>query len=625
MTVSDPAHASAPESVPLWEQRLRARRVALPIWGEDAATRCAVVATTPDGVLETHSWVPGEEPVQLTRRSDGTVDCAIDPSGEWVWWFDDQDGDEHGVWRCQPFGSAPGVDVFEPTGLPAAYSAGLAIGRRTVVVGSDDDAYGSRVHVVSRVAPTPETPVPQPVSRLVYEHRQSAYVGGQSWDESLVAIAHSEHGDSRHPAVRVLRTTDDADDSVVGECWDGPGKALRPVGFAPVDGDQRLLVIHERAGVPGLLVWEPLADPDGSRAVELRIDAPGEVTDVDWYPAADAVLVSLDHEARTRLWRVQLSTGATTPVGPADGTVSDAGVRPDGTVWLSWSSAANPPAIRDGEGTVVLAPPGPVAPRSVGVQDVWADGPGGRIHALLRVPPVGRAPYPTVFEIHGGPEWHDADAFTGYASAYVDQGYAVVNVNYRGSTGYGTAWRDAISERIGHTELADLLAVRAHLVGAGVVDPGHVALSGSSWGGYLTLLGVGAQPDAWTVGVASVPVADYLAAYEDEMEGLKAFDRALFGGSPADVPDRYADSSPLTYVESVRAPLLVLAGENDPRCPIRQVDNYLAHLSALGLPHEVYRFDAGHGSMVDDERVAQLRAELDFLDRHLAAPSPPAR
>ena len=195
--------------MPLWEQRLRARRVALPIWAEDAATRCAVVATTPDGVLETHSWIPGGEPVQLTRRSDGTVDCAIDPSGEWVWWFDDQDGDEHGVWRCQPFGSAPGVDVVDPTGLPAAYSAGLAIGRRTVVVGSDDDAYGSRVHVISRVTPSPETPAPQPVSRLVYEHRQSAYVGGLSWDESLVAIAHSEHGDSRHPAVRVLRTTDE--------------------------------------------------------------------------------------------------------------------------------------------------------------------------------------------------------------------------------------------------------------------------------------------------------------------------------------------------------------------------------------------------------------------------------
>jgi dienelactone hydrolase len=603
---SPPPDDGSPESMPIWEQRLRARRVALPVWAQDAPDRCAVVATTADGVLETHSWSPGGEPVQLTSRSDGTVDSTIDPSGEWIWWFDDKDGDEHGVWRRQPFGSRPGEGVVEATGLPAAYSVGLAVGRRRVVVGSNDDDYGSRIHLIVAGQRDP---------RLIYEHRESAYVGGLSRDETLMAVSHSEHGDSRHPAVRVVSAEDG---TLVGECWDGPDQALRPAGFAPVEGDQRLLLIHERGGIPGLLIWDPVRDPEAARTVELAVNAPGEVTDVDWYPAADALLVAVDHQARTRLWRLDLATGTTTPIGPVDGTVSDAGVRPDGDVWLAWSSAADPPAIRATSGAVVLASLGAPAPGSVAVQDVWADGPGGQVHALLRTPSVGDAPYPTVFEIHGGPEWHDADAFAGYASAYVDQGYAVVSVNYRGSTGYGAAWRDALSARIGHTELADLLAVRDHLVATGVVDGDRAALSGSSWGGYLTLLGLGAMPAAWSAGIASVPVADYLAAYEDEMEGLKAFDRALFGGSPTDVPERYADSSPLTYVESVRAPLLVLAGENDPRCPIRQVDNYLARLTELGRPPEVYRFDAGHGSMVDDERVAQLRVELDFLARHLA-------
>jgi dipeptidyl aminopeptidase/acylaminoacyl peptidase len=257
----------------------------------------------------------------------------------------------------------------------------------------------------------------------------------------------------------------------------------------------------------------------------------------------------------------------------------------------------------------------------VPVEDVWVDGPGGRIHALVRRPSNATAPFPTVFEVHGGPDWHDADAFTGYSAAYVDEGYAVVQVNYRGSTGYGSAWRDGILDRVGHTELADLRAVRDQLVADGVVDPRRGALSGASWGGFLALLGIGAQPDSWTAAVAGVPVADYVAAYEDEMEALKAFDRALFGGSPSDVPDRYRDSSPLTYADAVRAPLLVLAGENDSRCPIRQVEQYLTRLDELGTRYEVYRFDAGHGSMVDDERVAQLRVELEFLRRHLSSPS----
>jgi dipeptidyl aminopeptidase/acylaminoacyl peptidase len=114
-------------------------------------------------------------------------------------------------------------------------------------------------------------------------------------------------------------------------------------------------------------------------------------------------------------------------------------------------------------------------------------------------------------------------------------------------------------------------------------------------------------------------VADYVAAYEDEMEPLKAFDRSLFGGSPTEVPDRYADSSPLTYVDAVDVPVLVLAGENDPRCPIRQIENYVRVLEERGIEHEVYRYDAGHGSLVDDEVVRQVRAELDFTARHLTS------
>jgi dipeptidyl aminopeptidase/acylaminoacyl peptidase len=226
---------------------------------------------------------------------------------------------------------------------------------------------------------------------------------------------------------------------------------------------------------------------------------------------------------------------------------------------------------------------------------------------------------PLLVDVHGGPTHHDVDAFGAYASAWVDHGYAVVQVNYRGSTGYGSAWRDALEARVGHVELQDVVAVRDHLVATGVADPDRVVLAGASRGGYLTLLGVGVHPDRWALGVAGVPVADYVAAYEDEMEGLKAFDRSLFGGSPDDVPDKFRDSSPITYVDAVHVPVLILAGENDPRCPIRQIDNYVAALAERGVPHEVYRFDAGHGSLVDDERVRQVRAELDFVARHLPA------
>ena len=218
-----------------------------------------------------------------------------------------------------------------------------------------------------------------------------------------------------------------------------------------------------------------------------------------------------------------------------------------------------------------------------------------------------------MFAVHGGPAVGDEDSFDASRAAWLDAGFAVVQVNYRGSTGYGSAWRDALTERIGHTELADIAAVHDHLIGEGVVDPAASAITGYSWGGFLVLLALGTQPERWAAGVAGVPVADYPAAYEDEMEPLKAYDRALFGGSPAEVPQAYRDSSPLTYVDQVRAPVLVLAGENDPRCPIRQIDNYLDALAARGARYAVYRYEAGHGSMVVDERLRQHACEIGFV------------
>ena len=192
-----------------------------------------------------------------------------------------------------------------------------------------------------------------------------------------------------------------------------------------------------------------------------------------------------------------------------------------------------------------------------------------------------------------------------------------MHVNYRGSTGYGSVWRDALTGRPGLTELEDVGAVYDALVAEGVVDPQRALLSGGSWGGFLTLLGLGTQPERWAAGIAEVPVADYLAAYEDEMEGLRAYDRALFGGSPEEKHDVYVRSSPITYVDAVAAPVLVVAGANDPRCPIRQIDNYLGELEKLGKEHEVYRFDAGHGSLVIEETIRQVEVALSFALRHV--------
>jgi dipeptidyl aminopeptidase/acylaminoacyl peptidase len=96
---------------------------------------------------------------------------------------------------------------------------------------------------------------------------------------------------------------------------------------------------------------------------------------------------------------------------------------------------------------------------------------------------------------------------------------------------------------------------------------------------------------------------------------LQALDRALFGGTPDTAPALFSERSPITYVDAVSAPLLILAGENDSRCPIRQVWNYVGRLRARGVEPEVYTYGTGHSSYDVEERIRQTAIVLDFLAR----------
>ncbi|GAA1390973.1 prolyl oligopeptidase family serine peptidase [Pseudonocardia kongjuensis] len=594
-----------------WRSRFTAVRMSRPSWAEDAPDRTVYVSNA-TGTFEIHAWDRGTgEHRQVTDRRNGTTSAVLPPDGAQVWWFADTDGDEFGHWVAQPYDAVPGA----PTGpaVPGAgdgYPAGLQIGRRRTAVGvSTDD--GTTLLVHERGAADD--------ARIVYRHTEDAAVGALSEDETLLAISHSEHGDSRHPSLRVLDL--DGGDTVA-ELHDGPGRGLDALEFSPVAGDQRLLVGHERRGRDELLIWNPVT----GEVTELAIDLPGELVG-GFYPDASALLVAHTHAARTRLHRYDLAGGELTELPTAPGCVGSADVRRDGSVEYSSSSAATPSQIRvlrpDGTDDVLLTPPGERPPGSLPVRDVWADGPGGAVHALVTVAPgTGGRPAPAVFVLHGGPHAADEDRFDAGRATWVDAGFTVVEVNYRGSTGYGSAWRDAIEGRPGLTELADVAAVQDALVADGTVDPDRCAVDGWSWGGYLALLAAGTQPQRWAAAVAGVPVADYVAAYADEMEQLRAFDRALFGGSPDELPDLYRETSPLTYVDDVRVPVLVLAGENDPRCPIRQIDNYLDALAARAargepVAYEVSRFDAGHGSLVVSDQLDLIATEVDFVRRAL--------
>jgi len=572
-----------------WRRRFRAPRIGFPTWGRDEPQR-ALYASNSSGKWELYAWDRrAERHRQVTDRPEGTLGGRLDPAGEWIWWFDDDRGSEFGRWMIEPF--VGGERRFASPALSPAYGAGLALARAFALVGSSRDEGTT----VVRLSPDGDP-------ATLYHHREHAWISGLSRDESVFCLSHSEHGDNRHPALRLL----DVEGHAVTDLWDGPGRGLWASEWSPVRGDQRLIVHHERGDLRRPMIWSAA----GGDLMEPQFDLPGEVW-ASWFPDASALLLLHDHRGRTELYRLALSNHTLTLVDVEPGTIVAARVRPNGEIWYTWTRSSTASELR-ADGRVLLRPAGDPAPGGVAYTDHTVDG----IHLFL-AEPVGTRPYPTLLLVHGGPDAHDRDEFSPRVQAWVDHGFAVALLNYRGSTGYGKTWRDALEGNPGFTELEDIVKVRDWLVSSGVADASRTVLAGGSWGGYLTLLGLGRHPELWSLGIAMVPVADYVAAFEDEMEPLKAYDKALFGGTPEDIPEVYRERSPITYVDRVRVPVFLLAGENDPRCPIRQIDNYLDRLRDLGKPHEVYRYEAGHGSFVIDEVIRQTELQMAFAARHL--------
>jgi dipeptidyl aminopeptidase/acylaminoacyl peptidase len=488
-----------------------------------------------------------------------------------------------------------------------AWSAGLALGPKgRVAVGlAGRDGFSVRVGELGGS------------SAELYHHGEMVELADMARDGRLLVVHHAEHGDNLHPA---LRAFDAEAMTPVADLWDGEGYGLFAAGFSPVAGDGRLALLHERTGRLRPAIW----DPGTGERVDLDVDLPGEVEVADWWPDAGALLLLHTYMGRDELYRLDLASGASERLDHPVGSIARAGVRPDGQVWYRWSSGAAPPEVRAvGLEEAVLRPPGPRAPAGVAYESwTFANPDGEQVHGFLAAPP-GTGPHPTVMLVHGGPHHHDADGWDPEVQAFVDHGYAVALVNYRGSTGYGKRWQDALEGDPGRPEIEDVAAGRDDLVARGLADPEQVVISGASWGGYVTLQAIGTAPDGWRAAMAVVPVADYLSAYADESEALQAFDRSMFGGGPDERPELYVERSPITHVDKVKTPVLLMVGDNDTRCPLQQVLNYAERLREQGKPFELDRFDAGHGALVVEERIRQAEVLLRFAARHVPGGAEP--
>lgn len=230
--------------------------------------------------------------------------------------------------------------------------------------------------------------------------------------------------------------------------------------------------------------------------------------------------------------------------------------------------------------------------------------------------PEGERP-PLLVLVHGGPTSSASSALSLDRVFFTSRGIAVVDVDYRGSDGYGRAYRDALNGGWGEVDVDDAAAAARFLAERGDVDPARMAIAGGSAGGFTALACLAFRPDVFAAGISRYGIADLELIHEDTHKFESGYEEGLVGPWEGDRAV-WRERSPIHALDRIRAPLLLLQGLDDRVVPPSQLDAMEAAFAARGHPHLAIRFEGeGHGFRRADTRRVQYRTELAFLARVL--------
>jgi dipeptidyl aminopeptidase/acylaminoacyl peptidase len=603
-----------PDHEESWERRFRAPAI---LFSQIAARSpdVGLVTSNATGLPQLYRWdLATGELTKITDEPTGRNLGQLSPDGRWVVFLRDAAGDEIGHWVAIPSGGGPEIDLTP--GLARYASEDFAFSRstgRVAFITASDDRLAVRVGTIGPDGPIGDT------SRI-HDTAAGLSAVALSSDGALVAVS-SAH---RSSGLEFSLLTFDAETGEPGpELWDGPQSSTVVFAFSPIPGDRRLAATTTASGRERAFVWDVAS---GDRQ-DLPIDAPaGDLIALDWSPDGREILLCRIEGAEQSLFVWTLESDAIRPLDhPSGGLLGGLRVfgsyfRPDGgEIVCRLENFDEPRRLvaldpRTGRQTRTILSSGEVPPGHAFRSVSFPTADGTPLQAWLAIPD-GEAPYPVVLETHGGPSWAQVPNFHPIAQAFLDEGFAFLCLNYRGSTTFGREFEQSIWGRLGELESEDLVAARTWLIAEGIADPDRILLTGWSYGGYLTLLGLGRQPDLWAGGMAGVAVADWEMNYEDSSDLLRSYQRMLFRGGPEERRDAMRAGSPLTYVDDVRAPVLIIQGRNDTRTPARPVERYVERLRGRGHPVEIEWFEAGHLGASDELAIGHQRLMLEFARR----------
>ncbi|MEP7004082.1 MAG: alpha/beta fold hydrolase [Chloroflexota bacterium] len=375
-----------------------------------------------------------------------------------------------------------------------------------------------------------------------------------------------------------------------------------------------------------------LVDWDGAVATRLRYltESPFDQSNPQWRPDGRGVLYVEDKNAARAVHRVFSASHATTPVMDLPGMYESHRVGPDSeTVVAAFSAPRRPTDVWVREGDQVTLRP---LTNSIGTQIDpkllvepthvrYAGADGREIPALLYVPHAeavqgGGLPGAVIY-VHGGPTYQHYHRWDPLAQLLANRGLVVLAPNVRGSTGYGREFQEANRQDWGGADLADVISGVDWLVREGIADAQRIGITGSSYGGYLTLLGLAKHPDRFAAGVSNVGVVSWKTMVDTTRDDLREYFIRELGDPSADAT-LYAERSPLTHASKIRTALLVLQGANDPRVPRGEALQLVDALKAAGTQYQYKEYaDEGHGFSRTENQVDALARTVDWLTKYL--------
>lgn len=380
------------------------------------------------------------------------------------------------------------------------------------------------------------------------------------------------------------------------------GRDLAAIARYDVEARSWELVLEDEWDLGAALDWEGRrlivsANRDGY--TELRLHDPSSLERVGTVALPEAGVVAARARSKDGRW---LAYSLSAPREPGD-------------VWLQDLDSDEPPRR-------LTSMPRAVPAEEMVVPELHriASFDGERIPVFLYRPrdDVGDSgDVPAIVHVHGGPESQYVPAFNPLIQWFVAAGYAVAAPNVRGSTGYGKRYEHLDDVRRRLDSVADLAALHDWLAATPGLDAERAALMGGSYGGYMVLAGLTFQPERWAAGVSVVGISSLVTFLENTSVWRRAFREREYGSLEHD-RDFLHEVSPLTHVDNIRVPLMLIHGANDPRVPLSEAEQVHAAVQAKGIRTELLVYpDEGHGLAKLANRLDAYPKAVAFLDEIL--------